>query len=193
MYIGDATANGLVCSRNKENPEENNFDLGPNTVTWTATDPSNNSSTGTQTITVVDTIAPTAPVITFTQPSDYQAGTWTKEDVKFTIGDGIDYGTDNGSGVKKYQYRYNRIREAEVANAPELAPSLQWQSQNIWHDYTGEVKVSWTGKYYIEARTVDNAGNLSQIVSTQVGLIRSPTSPRITINEFRRYSIRRIT
>jgi hypothetical protein len=58
VYLGDATGtdNGEIASITNDAPEF--FPLGETTVTWTATDSSNNFSSLTQLVTVVDTTAP---------------------------------------------------------------------------------------------------------------------------------------
>ena len=58
VYLGEATGtdNGEIASITNDAPEF--FPLGETTVTWTATDSSNNFSSLTQLVTVVDTTAP---------------------------------------------------------------------------------------------------------------------------------------
>ena len=58
VYLGEATAtdNGEIASITNDAPDA--FPLGETTVTWTAIDSSNNFSSLTQLVTVVDTTAP---------------------------------------------------------------------------------------------------------------------------------------
>jgi len=57
--IGQATANDLLHVSSITNNAPSAFPLGETIVTWTATDQSGNSMTGTQKVTIVDTTAPT--------------------------------------------------------------------------------------------------------------------------------------
>jgi len=67
VSLGDATATDHIEVASITNNAPNTFPLGETIVTWTATDSSGNLATVTQTITVVDTTAPTIeslPLIT---------------------------------------------------------------------------------------------------------------------------------
>ncbi|MGH9909364.1 MAG: HYR domain-containing protein, partial [Nitrososphaerales archaeon] len=59
VELGEATASDLLQVSSVTNNASSTFSLGETIVTWTATDQSGNSVTGTQKVTVVDTTAPT--------------------------------------------------------------------------------------------------------------------------------------
>ena len=63
VELGDATAYDIMNVDSITNDAPEFFPVGETTVTWTATDSSGNSSTATQTVTIIDTIIPsiTAP------------------------------------------------------------------------------------------------------------------------------------
>ena len=68
VTLGTATATDIVDGTLTATPDKTGpFAIGTHTITWTATDASNNTSTATQTITIEDTIA---PVIVFDSESD---------------------------------------------------------------------------------------------------------------------------
>nr|MCS5634341.1 HYR domain-containing protein [Candidatus Neomarinimicrobiota bacterium] len=58
IELGDASTYDHVDIESITNDKPDSFSFGSTTVTWTATDSSGNSSTATQTVTVVDTTAP---------------------------------------------------------------------------------------------------------------------------------------
>ncbi|MGI0008333.1 MAG: HYR domain-containing protein [Nitrosopumilaceae archaeon] len=62
VELGEATANDLLQVSSITNNAPSAFPLGETIVTWTATDQSGNSVTGTQKVTVVDTTAPTITI-----------------------------------------------------------------------------------------------------------------------------------
>ena len=63
IQLGAAIADDIIEVNTVTNDAPDSFSLGETTVTWTATDSSGNSATATQTVSVVDTTAPsiTAP------------------------------------------------------------------------------------------------------------------------------------
>ena len=58
IELGDATAYDIMNVASITNNAPEFFPVGETTVTWTATDSSGNSSTATQTVTIIDTITP---------------------------------------------------------------------------------------------------------------------------------------
>jgi len=58
IELGDATAYDIMNVASITNDAPEFFPVGETTVTWTATDSSGNSSTATQTVTIIDTITP---------------------------------------------------------------------------------------------------------------------------------------
>jgi hypothetical protein len=63
VELGEATAYDIMSIESITNDAPEFFSVGETTITWTATDSSGNSSTVTQTVTIIDTITPsiTAP------------------------------------------------------------------------------------------------------------------------------------
>jgi len=62
IELGDATAYDIMNVASITNDAPEFFPVGETTVTWTATDSSGNSSTATQTVTIIDTSAPVLTV-----------------------------------------------------------------------------------------------------------------------------------
>ena len=96
----------------------------------------------------------TKPTLTLTNSSN---GNWTNKDVTITLN-----GADSGSGIKEYQLKYSG-------------------SSNAWKKTTAP-KDTWGAErnetvYY---RTVDNAGNESDAVSTSIRIDK--TAPKIELN-----------
>ena len=96
----------------------------------------------------------TKPTLTLTNSSN---GNWTNKDVTITLN-----GADSGSGIKEYQLKYSG-------------------SSNAWKKTTAP-KDTWSAErnetvYY---RTVDNAGNESDAVSTSIRIDK--TAPKIELN-----------
>ena len=96
----------------------------------------------------------TKPTLTLTNSSN---GNWTNKDVIITLN-----GADSGSGIKEYQLKYSG-------------------SSNAWKKTTAP-KDTWGAErnetvYY---RTVDNAGNESDAVSTSIRIDK--TAPKIELN-----------
>ena len=96
----------------------------------------------------------TKPTLTLTNSSN---GNWTNKDVTIILN-----GADSGSGIKEYQLKYSG-------------------SSNAWKKTTAP-KDTWSAErnetvYY---RTVDNAGNESDAVSTSIRIDK--TAPKIELN-----------
>ena len=86
----------------------------------------------------IDKTSPTVPGTAMTTDGEtYEAGTWTNSPVSVSLSDS----SDNISGVQKYQYKIDN---------------------GEWTDGTG-YEISASGIYTIYCRTVDNAGNYSDI------------------------------
>ena len=83
---------------------------------------------------------------------------WTNKDVSFTI----DHGVDPLSGVK--------VTEFQIDGGP-------------WQEYKGTYIVSKEGLTSVSARTIDNLGNVSNIVSTTIKIDKTkPPAPTITLS-----------
>jgi len=76
IELGDATAYDIMNVASITNDAPEFFPVGETTVTWTATDSSGNSSTATQTVTIIDT---TAPVLTVPEDVTITAFSLEKE------------------------------------------------------------------------------------------------------------------
>ncbi|MGM1023182.1 MAG: OmpL47-type beta-barrel domain-containing protein [Bacillota bacterium] len=84
---------------------------------------------------------------------------WTSSDKQFTVQDGLDSG---GSGVLKSQYK--------IGNG-------------AWVDYAGAVTVT-QENVKIYARTLDRAGNVSQVTEASTNIDKTPpTTPTITLSD----------
>ena len=67
--LGQATAHDIIGIASITEYQPTFFVLGETTVTWTATDTSGNSASATQTVTIVDTTAPSITSLLYTSPS----------------------------------------------------------------------------------------------------------------------------
>ena len=109
-----------------------------------------------------DTTPPTAPTIEFTLPSSYTSGSWTNQNVTFTITDG----TDEDSGVNCSEYR-------------TLLDDVDWSE---WTTYTSAVTITDVGTTSAEARTIDNAENISTVATTTINIDKTAPTGTISIN-----------
>jgi hypothetical protein len=123
---------------------------GTHTVRFWSYDPAGNGNFIDSSL-VYDTTAPSAPTIT---PSR-AAGSWGATDVTFTLGGS----TDSLTGVNRYEYNLNG---------------------GAWTTYTGTVTLSTTGATTVNARAVDNVGNVSGTTSATFYIDKvAPTAPTI--------------
>ena len=95
----------------------------------------NRSSNATATIKKDTTVLP--PTIGFTSPAGYTSGTWTNQNVTFTITAAV----DAGSGNKRTEYSIN--------------------GGATWITYTVGVSISIAGTTTVWARSIDNVNNMS--------------------------------
>ncbi|MBE1444898.1 OmpL47-type beta-barrel domain-containing protein [Paenibacillus sp. OAS669] len=127
---------------------------GQTTITARTVDNAGNRSVAAARTVSIDKTAPTAPVI---------AGTtdWTAVDsVSVTITAGTD---DGGSGVQKVEY--------SLSGAVTLG----------WSPYTVELNITAEGQTTVSARTVDKAGNQSEVQTHSVSIDRTPpAAPVVT-------------
>ncbi len=104
-----------------------------------------------------DTTGPTAPAISF---GGYTSGTWTTQNISFTLSGGSD-GT--GSGIQKLQYKIS--------------------SAGTWTNYSTAVTISTEGETTIYARAVDNAGNVTPDAQAATATAKiDKTAPAVTFN-----------
>ncbi|NIK68708.1 Ig-like domain-containing protein [Paenibacillus sp. BK720] len=126
---------------------------GQTTLSARTVDNVNNISSVTATVVKIDRTAPAAPVIT---PS---SGTWSASNVTITIAAGTDSG---GSGAARTEF------------------SLSGATTADWAAYAGTVLISTEGQTTIHARTIDQAGNISNERTTVVSIDKTkPTAPVI--------------
>ncbi|MBS4174325.1 S8 family serine peptidase [Bacillus sp. FJAT-49736] len=98
----------------------------------------------------------TAPVTTAKVSGTKGDNGWYTSDVTVGL-----TATDDSSGVKSTQYRVNN---------------------GEWKDYSGAIKLSVDGKYTVEYRSVDNAGNTEKTKSVEVNIDKTaPKAPAIDL------------
>ncbi|MGC5326017.1 Ig-like domain-containing protein [Brevibacillus sp. SYSU BS000544] len=178
--IGGITKSVTVASAPTSVPTENNF-----TLTWSADDGTNSLPPG-EYINIpflakdshdevdfalysgkilVEFTQPTQPTIQFTSPVGYTSGYPTNQDVTFTINGG----TDAESGVSHYEYRLSN-------------DMITW---GAWTKLTDPVTITGMGLTFIQAVTVDKAGNQSNLENGSVFKTNPPvikfTSPATQI------------
>ncbi|WP_281167915.1 OmpL47-type beta-barrel domain-containing protein, partial [Paenibacillus daejeonensis] len=126
---------------------------GQTTIEARTIDHAGNISSVGSAVVRIDRTAPAAPTVT---PG---ATGWSNANVQVTVAAGADTG---GAGVNRTEYRLTG------------ATTLNWTT------YSSAVTVTAAGQTTIEARTIDNAGNISSVGSAVVRIDRTaPTSPVI--------------
>ncbi len=131
---------------------------GNHTVYYRSTDTAGNIET-TKTVSFkIDKTNPTKPSVTLSTES------WTNQNVTATITSG----TDALSGVNRTEYRTR----------------LDGGTWTSWTTYSAPVPISAEGETSIEARTVDNAGNVSSSSDIEIALIDTtiPTTPSVSLS-----------
>lgn len=161
--IGGEPRSVLVESTPTSPPESDNFTitwdvydapLRPNEgvnkeIAFIATDGNGGEAQAIYTgIIQFDVTLPSQPTIQFTSPSGYTSGKQTDQAVTFII----EGGTDEGSDVKGYAYRFH-------------SGDFQWGE---WINYEGPVTISSLGWKQIQAVTRDRAENLSDGVNATI-------------------------
>ncbi|MFR2235917.1 MAG: YDG domain-containing protein [Lachnospiraceae bacterium] len=155
------------------------------TYVFTPDDSNYREIEGTVSITVMDTVAPTAA---------YKLGTdeWRKfinsitlgrlykdyETVELTYNDKAPDGVTDGSGVVRKQYYVSD----KVIEKPENAIT-----DDMWKDYTEKFYIDAAGTYFIYVRVADYAGNVAILNSEGVGIYAdsniSPSSTEYSYKE----------
>ncbi|SFD65711.1 N-acetylneuraminic acid mutarotase [Paenibacillus catalpae] len=127
---------------------------GQTTVHVRAIDNVGNASAEGTAVIMIDKTAPGAPSIT---PA---SGTWSNTDITVAIVSGTDTG---GSGVSRTEYK---LTGAATSN---------------WTTYASPILIGAGGQTTVEARTIDNAGNISTSKSITLKLDKTqPTAPTVT-------------
>ncbi|WP_168120001.1 Ig-like domain-containing protein [Paenibacillus sp. HB172176] len=130
---------------------------GQTTVHARSVDGVGNVSSESAAVILIDSEAPAAPTVTI------GAVGWSAANVSVSVDDGSDTG---GSGISRSEIR--------LSGAVNMS----------WTTYSGTITVNAEGTTEIEARTVDNAGNISELASAQVRIDKTaPTAPVVTPSE----------
>ncbi len=176
--VYDTTAPGAVVLTKQSGPDgtftitDAAMSKTQTTYNWkfTPTDSANyEETTGTVTINVIETVAPTIKITSGSNEWTATPGSITFDilsnaAVNFTI----DYADEvNGSGIKDKQYFVSQ----KALTATEL-------ESVTWLDYNGAFTVTSEGKYVVYARATDNDGNVTVISSN--GVVIDTTAPVIT-------------
>jgi len=154
---GSGVSNIKLPNNNLVYADLTNYVVNSNgTYTFTVTDKAGNTTTKSFVVNNIDNVAPTKPIISNNQ-------SWTNSP-KVTVT--ITPGSDNQSGVKEVHYK------------------LEGVTTSGWLKYTVPFDITNEGITTIKARTVDNTGNYSEEMTSQVKIDRTaPENNGITIKK----------
>lgn len=167
--LGTASASDNCSVTVSRSPSGNTFPVGVTTVVWTATDSGGNTSTATQTVTVIDNTIPvvTAPaaVTLFTGPGATSCGV-TVANLDATLGTGS--ATDNCPGV-------GAVSRSGVpaGNAFPVGTTTLTYSATDAHGNTGTA-----------AQVVTVVDNTAPVISCPADIVLEPTCPSGAIATF---------
>jgi hypothetical protein len=145
---------------------------GEKTVEVRIYDKAGNASDWAKKTIFLDTVAPSKPIFSLTSPDGYQSGQWTNQNVKFTLTHGADPAPS--SNIQKTEWR------------KKVGDDSSWEDD--WTEYNRETELknianNNTNNIYVQARTVDVAGNISDIESIVARIDKTkPSHGSVLIN-----------